>query len=112
MKQFLDEGIVGVNFAVLGAAITSEKHGTLPGSSMANEARKNQWGRFSLQRQKPVPLPKNRDFCRKRRRKSFVFCTKCATWVNAMAMDRCGSCGNELGPEFSVTRIPCPNCGA
>src|ERR1019366_6529085 len=55
----LDERVVRVKLAVLGAAIASEKHGDLLDYSMVKEARENQWGRFPLQRQKRVSTTEN-----------------------------------------------------
>jgi hypothetical protein len=55
----LDEGKVGVNFAVLGPAIATEKHGDLLATIVVKEGSEGQWGRFPLQRQNAVSTTKN-----------------------------------------------------
>ena len=53
-----DQGKVSERFAILGAAMASEKHGGLLEASMAKETRKKQRGRFPLHRQNRVSTTK------------------------------------------------------
>src|ERR1019366_9856667 len=70
----LDEGKVGMDFAILGPTIASEKHRSLLGSSMAEKAGENQWGRFPRQRQKRVSTTENSRDLQEIRSKIVCFC--------------------------------------